>query len=262
MSIRHGGCGRAAGATARDGIRSIVLLAGLAALGAAVLPAGQAVAAPLFVDDFNDNSLGQVWTSERGGLPSLQETNSRLEVTLPGGSSGYYYYADIRLSSTLTGNFDAQVDFAVLAWPASNGVRIGLVAAPAVGYGAGIERISRGTSEYSGVEHYDTDIGGISANVLTTSSTGTIRLARTGTIVSGYYWNAGSWALVGTTPWVGDDVQLALSGWSHDSVFAHQDVRFAFDNFQITSGQFIPEPATLTLLALAGATIIYRRKRR
>ncbi len=73
----------------------------------------------------------------------------------------------------------------------------------------------------------------------------------------------------------GYDSRMDMSHFSFDlSEFAGQTVRFnvgmdiqyyyldtAFDNFQVGSVD-VPEPATMTLLALGGATALVRRKKR
>lgn len=228
----------------------------LAGLFLCLLPLA-ASAQAVFIDNFNDNSLNpNVWVSHSNGMPTLSETNSRLEVTLPANSAGAFFYADVQTTWRMTGDFDVQVDYTVLNWPASNGVRIGLI-----GAGAGVERISRGTGEYGGVEHYTTDIGGTISSIVDVDPAGTLRLVRTGTKIFGYYLDSEHWTLVGSGTCTADDTPLALSGWSQAAEFGRQDVRFAFDNFQVNSGQIVSEPATLSLLGLGGLTLIRRRRK-
>jgi hypothetical protein len=57
-------------------------------------------------------------------------------------------------------------------------------------------------------------------------------------MVTSYYWdNAGGyWVEVASFPASGIDFSVVPAVWSHDYAFTDQDVRIAFDNFQIDSG--------------------------
>ena len=217
---------------------------------------------PVFIDTFDDNNIGPWWTVHTVGQPTVSEVNARLEAAFPANSTGSLFSADVTTVKWLVGDFDTQVDFALLNWPAHNGVRVGLIASPlTTGPGAGIERVSRIPGECGGAEDYCTDIAGQVAWVATDDLAGTLRLVRTGSTVSGYYLDSENWVLVGSEPWTDGDTHLALAGWSHDSVFRNQDVLFAFDDFQINSGNLVPEPASAVIL-LAGLGAVLRRRKR
>ena len=87
-------------------------------------------------DNFNDNSLNSsIWntlTPSPGTTFTVSETNQRLEVTLGPGFGG----AGIVSACQFTGDFDGQVDYILLNWPATNlhSVRLG---APDLGEGPG-----------------------------------------------------------------------------------------------------------------------------
>src|SRR6266478_7573549 len=87
-------------------------------------------------DNFNDNSLNSsIWstlTPSPGTSFTVSETNQRLEVTLGAGFGG----AGIVSVAQFSGDFDVQVDYTLLNWPAGNlhSVRLG---APDLGVGPG-----------------------------------------------------------------------------------------------------------------------------
>jgi hypothetical protein len=226
-----------------------VLLVGLcsaAALGAA----------PVFVDAFNDSSLNTYWWSPlTSGGPTVQEVNSRVEVTIPSTCTDPFFYAHIQLTQPIVGDFDAQVDYQVLSWPSNNGVRLGLT-----GVSSGVERVSRSASE-PGNDIVCTDVGGVVNYLQSADASGTLRLKRVGSTITGYFLHNGAWVSIGSGAYSADDAYLALSGWSQDDDFGRQAVSFAFDNFQITTGALAPEPATMALLACGAATIMRRRKK-
>jgi hypothetical protein len=211
---------------------------------------------PVFVDAFNDNSLNTYWWSPlTSGGPTIQEVNSRVEVTVPSTCSDPFFYAHIQLTQPIVGDFDAQVDYQVLTWPSNNGVRLGLT-----GVSSGVERVSRSASE-PGNDIVCTDVGGVVSYLQLADASGTLRLTRTGSTIKGYYLHTGSWVQIGSGTYTADDAYLALSGWSQNNDFGHQNVTFAFDNFQITTGAITPEPATMALLACGAAAILRRRRR-
>lgn len=221
-----------------------------------------ALADGLLLDDFNDNTINPAWwNAQTLAGPTVQEVNSRVEVFVPGGSSASFFAAGLQSAYRLTGDFDVQVDYALLSWPQHNGVRVGLTVSPVTGSGGGVERVSRQSGEYDGAEDYCTDFGGQGLWTVTGDTSGTLRLQRTGGTISGYYLNGGNWSLVSSAAISASDVNVSISGWSDPSIFGHQDVRFAFDNFRINSGHFAPEPATVSLLLLGGLAMIRRRRR-
>ena len=203
-------------------------------------------------DDFNDNTINpSFWTTLPSGFgPTVNETNQRLEMVFPAnctndpmsGAFGEGYQSVCQLN----GDFDMQIDYSLIDWPSENGVRIGFGVSevpiePGVGC-APVERVSFGSNEHTGWprEVYCTDFGDGQYSITATSDlSGKLRLVRAGTTLSGYYFSNGCWVLVHSGPVTAADLYIVIAAWSHDSVFADQEVKIAFDNFVINQGDLV-----------------------
>jgi len=68
-----------------------------------------------FSDDFNDNSLNtSLWNTLALNGTILAEQNQRLEITISNSLFGEIYY-----KRNVAGDFDFEVDYELLTWPAS-----------------------------------------------------------------------------------------------------------------------------------------------
>jgi formylglycine-generating enzyme required for sulfatase activity len=219
---------------------------------------GQSFAAVVY-DNFHDNNLNQkLWNIDTRQGTLVEETNDGMELTINASASGVDINAGVSSVHMLLGDFDIQVDYTLLSWPFSNGVRLGLGAYAVNGF-ATVERTSLGPSgsDFPGYprEVYTTNSGyyGGSANVRglmeTHDQTGKLRLERTGSKITGYYYDAGSgWVEVasyddtniGTT----SAVCFGLHIWSSDVYFSPQgeDIKVALDNVEV-SGYMIGDPS-------------------
>ena len=198
------------------------------------------------IDDFNDNIIDPaLWTSRLVGVgPTIAQTNQRLEITFPANSAETgqgVFWSGLDGACQLTGDFDIQVDYELLAWPSSNGVRVGLHTSGV------IMRASLGTSaDFPGRpwrEWYVTDFVGAGLTFVDTSDlAGKLRLTRSGSTLTGYYFSSGNWVAVSSTQVTTADVPFILSAWSHDFAFRDQAVQVAFDNFTVNQGQLVGCP--------------------
>ncbi len=139
-----------------------------------------------------------------GTGPAVAVASKRLEITLPATSapSSGRYGGYLGLQSTLTGDFDAQVDFNLLTWP-SVGAAAGIMA-------NNCEVARRYYAVNDGGEIYEAWLNGVDFKVSTSDRTGTLRLKRTGTTMQAFYLNAAGWQLIGsiTNPQLGGEVIL------------------------------------------------------
>lgn len=215
-------------------------------------------------DDFDDNSVNpSLWTPYTQGTgPSISEVNQRVEITLPANSKDDYssipvFSGGYSSICTLKGDFDVQVDYELLDWPDSNGVRVGL------GVPGGMtERVSFGTLPwdypYQPREVYLTHFAdGVFGITETNDRSGKLRAVRTGSDLSGYYFKNGSWNLIrkyssSTT----SDGGFSIAVWSHNSIFKGQDVRVAFDNVIVNRGKLVCPDTTppVTTADISGAS--------
>lgn len=200
------------------------------------------------LDDFDDQTVNtHLWTRNVQGVgPTVAELNGRLEIRLPPTSiedptlrvlrGGYSSVCQLR------GDFDIQVNYQLLDWPFSNGVRVGL----GTGLGA-TERTSFGlAADFPGEPRRETYLthfqDGLVSIVSTTDTVGTLRQVRVGNTVSGYYRQGQEWVPIGSAAAPTTDVGFSLSAWSHAYAFSGSDVRVAFDDITLNAGEVICSP--------------------
>lgn len=232
---------------------SLVLLSGVPAL------------AQVFVEDFNDDRINpDVWEAVLyGSGAEIAEVNQELLFTMPSGSSGDEFGSRLLSRFLLRGDFDIRVDFRLHQWPYFNGVRTAMGLTDSLYDDYGVERSSLSSSEPLGAQEvYIADFGPY-VLVPTQDFTGTLRLVRSAGTQTGYYRSAGAWIAIQTDSAPTSDIAIQLHAWSHDYAFQHREVRAAFDNFTVMTGEviWIPEPA-MPLVILVGCLRGRRGRRR
>ena len=202
-------------------------------------------ATPVFFDSLSNNSINPaIWTTQITGTgPIVSATNQSVISTLPTNSlndpQAQVFSGGLGSVCFLSGDFDAQVDFKLLLWPQSSGVRVGIVVTDAPT--PAVERTAFGPSEALSLPrevylaHFVDGVQGVTA---TSDLNGTLRIVRTGSLLSGYYHSAGGWTLIhtGPSPTTGP-VHFGFRAWSHNALFGGQEVKVAFNNFTVSSGQ-------------------------
>ncbi|MDH3269905.1 MAG: Ig-like domain-containing protein [Gemmatimonadota bacterium] len=188
-------------------------------------------------DDFDDNATDSTqWTFVETGGGTAAELNARMEVTIPAALTASTPWGSAKTRCTVTGDFDVQVDYEVLDWPAQSGVR----AALHVSVGAA-ERVSFAAGEFTGQESYAADhsgAGGTIVTVGTSDQSGMLRATRIGSTLTSYYWSGTDWAVLQSSgAGSATEVNVHLAAWTHESLFIGQQVRIAFDDFRVVSGQ-------------------------
>jgi hypothetical protein len=188
-------------------------------------------------DDFN---LKQ-WDIFRGGTgPSVHEAHQRVEMSFAANSSDApgtnEFFVAYGSKCELQGDFDVQVDFALLRFPKFNGVRIGIGFA-----NAAVERTSFSQHDVFPVGEVYL-VGGNSYTILpTTDMTGKLRAVRVGGVFSGYYFDATlkTWHFIGSTSITTATNAFALQVWSGNSVFDDKPIKVAWDNVILNSGTLV-----------------------
>jgi len=221
----------------------------------------------VFNDDFSDPTLSaSFWKLFPVGVgPSLAQQNGRVEISVPASSHGSGNSGPTFGPGSLgvgynsreaaVGDFDFQVDFALLNWPNENGIRMG------IGLdllGTAVERASFAPHDFAGFggEFYLTDFFDHPDGITPTAEqAGKLRLVRSGSVLSGYYWNGQSWVLIHEGP--GPDLtgHIFLGVFSDDQFFQKTDVALALDNFQFKGNltNSVPEASTPLSNVLASA---------
>jgi hypothetical protein len=193
-----------------------------------------------------------------GSGAQVAEQNQQLEFFLPSPAHGTEFGVRLISSFLLRGDFDIQVDFGLLEWPYHNGTRIaiGLTHNPYDDYG--VERLSLSASEPLGaLEAYAADFGPFEI-VPTADFTGKLRLVRSGSTQTGYYHGAEGWLSILSDAAPTGDITIQLHAWSHDWAFQDVDVRAAFDNFRVVTGELIWPTTAMSATTWGAIKQLYR----
>jgi WD40 repeat protein len=194
--------------------------------------------APL-TDDFGDGVRdASLWHQINDPGGTVSETGGQTVLTISAGAvpGGQYDQVDEHIGSqcSLVGDFDYQVDYSLLTWPHLGGFRANLAGFFA---NASIGRASvpipwAPSWNDEQVQGYSDGGGGQFAS---SDSSGTLRLVRSGGIVTGYVKLGGGWRPAFSGAATGDTVYgVDLSASAAE--FGHLDGSVAFDNFKLTSG--------------------------
>jgi hypothetical protein len=209
--------------------------------------ASPAHAALTFSDDFSGPAINAFWwTPSTVGANTVALENGRIVMT----QSNYYDSGGLTLNFNVTGDFVATVDYSLIDWPAANYQRIGISSI----FGA-VER-----SQHPGWfdEAYVADFQHNISTVGTTDTTGTLKMERTGSTLTGSFWNGTGWTFIGsfTHGTLLADAPLGLALWNGYS-YATLPIKVSFDNFHLDAPGMapIPEPAGYAML-LAGLGLI------
>jgi hypothetical protein len=172
----------------------------------------------------NGNSLGAL-TAVAGG--SLTVDVAPDAQPLPGQDS---IGAGVYSRCTLAGDFDAQVDYGLDAWPPDNGVNVNF----GVGHRTLFRHNGPGGSDWLS-SYFPPFASGFAP---ATATTGSLRLARTGDFVRGYYRNVnGDWLFLDGARITAAPLNVSLSIFTNRPLPGAKDVRVAFDDFRVTRGE-------------------------
>ncbi len=133
-----------------------------------------------------------------------------------------------------------QVDYNLLTWPPSSGVRVGLRFTQ--GPGHAVERVGWGLVEALNLPrevyltHFEDSVQGTTG---TSDLNGTLRMVRTGGMLTGYYRSTTGWIMIHTGPTQDNagDVHFGFSAWSGNPTFVGRTTKIGFNNFTVSSGQ-------------------------
>jgi|SRR5207302_9035453 len=126
----------------------------------------------------------------------------------------------------MSGDFDLQVDYALVNWPARNGVRFGL--------GADVNSVQRASNPHSADNTYTTEFSGHIVSVETPDKSGRLRLTRVGTTVTGYYLSNRTWVQIDWAAASTVSAGYAIEAWTDAYSFGGQDVRVNLKNLTAT----------------------------
>jgi len=196
---------------------------------------GAALAALL--EDFSSDSIDHnLWQYSTYGGTELEQTGGALVFTHPS-TIHADFGANFNARCALTGDFDIQVDFDLVTWPADNGVRF------AVGdnqYVVG--RSSLATFEFPGAprENYYSQLAGVVKQVNAPDNSGRLRLTRVGQTITAYFYNpqSGDWVEIDhSTGAPTGNFSPSIVSFSGNSQFGHQTTVLAADNFMVNGAR-------------------------
>jgi hypothetical protein len=172
---------------------------------------------------------------------AIGEHDGRLVASISGSAvpGGQFNQVDAHWGSQcqLTGDFDYQVDYSLLTWPAHSGYFATLNAFFADGAIARVSTPFDAPYDESYNAWANITVPFTFNQVNTLDLAGSFRLTRTNGVFDEYYRSpGGSWTLLLSTPGVNGvttyGMGLSAQAWS----FAHLDGSVAYDNFRLNSG--------------------------
>lgn len=187
------------------------------------------------VDDFSGPRLddSKWWQNLNGPGSVLAVVSGRVESSIAAdaanGPSGFMgpNFGNICFA---VGDYDARVRYELLDWPFSNGVHVLL--------GDGGSTGSIGRRSESGFEDYLAFFDPVPASVLTTHTSGELRLVRTGAMLTAYFREGETWVPVLSGPAATGPVTSTAHLFSNEAIFGGAFVRVAYDDFRITADSF------------------------
>jgi hypothetical protein len=187
-----------------------------------------------FGDDFNDNARDPFWHVIQDPGASINETSGRLEISIDGSAElgGPFNQVDAHYGSncSLPGDFDMQVDYTLLQWPQGDGTFAALH-----GFFIGAF-VSRHSDPFAG-DRYTAFSNPAFAGVTTTDLAGSLRLVRSGGVLTAYYRSVGeAWVQLLLAPANPGEAVIGLGLSAIAGQWAHQTASVAYDNFRLNSG--------------------------
>ena len=183
-------------------------------------------------DDFEANTRNvDLWSIIHDGTGGFVNwANGRMELSIAANAAAVpgqpTIGAHVGANCLLMGDFDVQVDYELLTWPAGNNVNAGIQAFFTNG------AIDRATQSWG--ETYNTFLNPVFNSVTTSDQAGSLRLVRSGATMTSYYKSDGSWIQLGTGPAQQTTAIVALSFKNYGNFeFGQQATTVAFDNFRL-----------------------------
>jgi hypothetical protein len=183
-----------------------------------------------------DTRNGNFWQSfQNGNGATNSEANGKLTTTLAADSVQGGQYNEIEAhwgtNCRLLGDFDVQVDYQLLEWPAANGVQ------------AGLDSFDTNNQAFQAIresqtygEQYTSWIPPASISQPTSDLAGTLRLQREGSTAVSSYLNSANWVPIASGPTTTSPASITLGATSGMDRFSHQEVKIDWDNLRINSG--------------------------
>lgn len=187
-------------------------------------------------DNFNGSSINtNLWdvVIVPRNVGTITETNQRLQMLKTSSGTGYL---GLQGRCKVSGDFDVQVDFALLNWPSQNFHTIRFAAMDLQQGPVGHTGIYR--NSYISENYQMRSTGGVVGEVAVSDVSGKLRLKRTASSIEGYYWNGTRFLLI-TSSSTDTVATRFLIDFTSGTDTAPANVAIAFDNFQVSSGTVV-----------------------
>jgi Domain of unknown function (DUF5050) len=193
-----------------------------------------------YAESFDNNAVNPAfWTifSPAGtSPPTLMAQDGELEVKIPADSvsdpSLGALAVQVASRCLIGGDFDFQVDYRLLDWPAQSGIVVALGGEPD-------NFVARAGGSSGSNDFYFGSFPPLGwATLDTTDLSGTLRLVRSGTTSTAYVLQGGVWTPILASATTPEDELITLTVYSTEATFGHQAAKVAFDNFKLNSGSF------------------------
>jgi hypothetical protein len=220
--------------------RSPVAVAGLVALLVSSLAAPAAfpdgIGTQRIDDSFSGNTINpSIWENlgvNEPGVAAISQAEGHLTFNISG-RAGDNLNAALRTRCRAHGNFDARISFELSAWPAYDGVDVGLMAYDGWNLVGFVYRVFAYWGDTYGA-YYPLSNGTV---VPASGSRGTMRLVRQGTTMTSYYWGGNQWVQVFAGEVPASDVSLNPTVFTSSGAtqFGHDWALIQFDDFHLTA---------------------------
>jgi Bacterial transcriptional activator domain len=182
-----------------------------------------------FDSDFVDPTIWHSVTT--GGDVAIAEQNGQLQLTVGPGAvpGGQYNQIDVHVGTQCAwpGNFDARVDYTLLAWPTNDDISAGLNAIYA---NAAVMRVS--STQWG--DEYGSWVIPSNGSVALPDTSGSMRITRVNGVETTYFMHDGSWRKLASATQRGAAVFGLQASSDGQHAFGGQEVKVAFDNFTVT----------------------------
>ena len=195
-----------------------------------------AVTASFVLEDIYLDKMGPglwaLWVCPQGVEATVTEWGVLVNYDSNPRDCGGGFGAGGRTEYTLKGDFDIRMNYELITWPHTNGVRVALsILIPDVpdqwpSTFVSVERVCAGPPEVwlDNREVYLVNWNHSIPAIRTTGDrSGTLRIRREGATVSCYYGTAGDWSRLYRGVWSAADVYVQVHTWSHEHLYGGKE---------------------------------------
>jgi len=218
-------------------VATVLVLAALALAGAA--SAAHVGVGPRTIDDrFTgksfDTNVWAWWGTNQPDQASFTQGGGAMTINVGAGAQPDFNVSG-QTRCSVSGDFDARVDFNLINWPSSNGVWMSMLA------GGGPWNVYRVSWQFTPTEQYGAYLPPSGNTLPANDTSGSLRLRRWGDIYTGYYLSGRRWVPIVSGIGSTDDIPLTLGVFniSNAATLSGKPVTVSWDNFRVTADRVV-----------------------